>query len=211
MKKKIVILTSASLLAVSGALAFGLVSNKKMSKLNVAQATDKEFTFSNHVGQEQFETSSNLVEKSVVTGISSNLETSVSLKDENGTEGNKVFGDSGYFVRNGASYGAPKITVEIGVNNVTSVTVISGMMWGSVTTATEAGCSIQCYSGNTYIDGYASCGDSYVNAEQVTSFTKDPEESRKIDKVVIEAYVPSGFVYYGEPLFIKSITLNWSC
>ena len=160
MKKKILILSSVSMLAIAGATAATFASRNV--SFYGAKASNKEFTFNQAVGDAQFsDGNANLIaERSVVTGIgSSNLETSVSL-EQSGTEKNKSFGDNGYFVRNGETVNEPKFIIEIGVNNPTSVSVTYGMIDSTYTEADEVSIAIEVYKDDTRLDDTGTSGSA---------------------------------------------------
>ena len=213
MKKKVLLLASLSTVVAATALAGGLILNNNSYQLESVKGSDKEFVFDATVGQEQFDGPDfmEVVERSVVTGISSNIETSVSL-DEIGTQRQKWFNGDGNFVQTSGGLTAPSFQIQIGLNNVTSVSVVYGLYTTSeYTTADQVGCAINLWNGEGNIDGNSSCGSGNLNKEAVLTWEKDPEETRIATSIVIDVYVPSGFVHYSNKLFIKTITVNWSC
>lgn len=207
--KKNIILSAVIGLTVGSTLAVVFASTRSVSPIALTKAAEKTFTFDVSVGAAQFETNSNLVEKSVVTGVSSNLETTVSLKNS-GTEETKVFGDKGYFVRNGAT-ARYKFSINIGVNNPTSVSVTYGLVKTTSTTTTEVRGFIGAYAGDTLLDETASSGDAAINSDYTLTWTKKGSQETPADNIEIEVQALDGSVFWGEPLYIKSITLNWSC
>lgn len=208
MKKRILILSSVAMLAIAGATAVAL-SSRNVSFYG-AKATAKEFTFNQAVGAAQFETSSSVVEKSVETGVSSNLETSVSL-EASSTESNKAFGDNGYFVRNGSTVSSPKFIIEIGVNNPTSVTVTYGLVKTSSTLADEVSIIIEAYKDSTRLDDTGTSGSSGINSDATFTWNRQGSQVENADRIKIKLQALNGSVYWGEPLYIKSIQLSWSC
>lgn len=107
---------------------------------SAVDAATKNFVFNETVASAQFSNSNVIIEKSVETGVSSNLETTISLI-EDPHERSKTFGN-GYFVSNGGFVSAPVFTIEIGVNNPTSVSVVYGLIHDTATTATEVQCGM---------------------------------------------------------------------
>ena len=212
MKKKFIAIASLSTILVGSVLATGFAFGFSGS-YEPLKATEKEFTFNESVAASQFTgSSSDVYEKSVVTGVSSNLETSVSLQ-EGSTERVKAFGDGndGYFVANGGSVSAPTFYVTIGVNNPTSVSVTFRLIKTASTTTTEVRCEIAAYNGNTWLDELASSGDSAINDDYTVTWTKKGSQETPANIIKIEVSAINGFVYWGEPLYIKAIALNWSC
>lgn len=212
MKKKVLLLASLSSIMAAGAVFGGLALGKN-SSFEPVKATDKEFVFDATVATEQFDGSDflSVVNRSVVTGVSSNIETSVSL-DESGTQRQKWFGGGGNFVQSSGGLTAPYFSIEIGLNNITSVSVVFGLNTTSqYTTADQVGCSIDLYDSEGNIDSTASCGSANLDTEAVLTWQKPAEQTRVADSVIVDVFVPSGFVHYSTPLFIKSITVNWSC
>ena len=210
MKKGLLIASIASITAVAGGLSFAVANANKGIRYEAAKAENKTFTFNQAVAQAQFETpTSELVEKSVVTGVSDNLATTVSLK-YSGEEESKVFGDQGYFVRNGAT-GRYKFLITIGVNNPTSVSVTYGLVKTTSTTTTEVRCEIGAYKDDTWLDETASSGDAAINSDHTVTWTKKGSQETPANNIQIEVEALNGSVFWGEPLYIKSIVLNWDC
>ena len=213
MKKKVLLLASLSTVVAATALAGGLILNNNSYQLESVKGSDKEFVFDATVGDQQFngEDFMSVVERSVVTGISSNIETSVSL-EEVGTQRQKSFGTNDSFVQTSGGLTRPEFQIEIGLNNITSVSVAYALYTNSeYTTAEQVGCAINVYDEEGHIDGNASVGSGNLDKEAVLTWTRDPAETRVATSVVIEVYVPDGFIHYTNPLFIRSITVNWSC
>ena len=205
MNKKYLILTSLACLAVTGVTGAAIASQGGFNTLEV-KASPKQFTFGGSTTQ--FSTSSDLVEKSVVTGVSDNLETTVSLK-ESGTEVTKVFHDSGYFMRNGLSIANPKFKMTIGVNNATSLRVVYGVQDSR---ATQIQCTFHLKDGEGE-DVFAPT--QLLQEDESDDLTKGDfswalETTDKIKEVEIDIECDN-MVYFGTPLFIKSVTLGWSC
>ena len=207
MKKSILFLGVSLFTAV--AMSFAFLSNFKGIHIEAAKATAKEFTFNESVGSNQFETDSDVVNKSVVTGISSNIETEVSLQ-EYSEEQSKSFGDNGYFVRNGSSVTDPRFYFEIGANNITSVSVTYGLVSTSSTNANEVQCSIRVFEGNDRVDETGTSG-TQLNQDLVLTWNKEAGDEFTVDSVRINVAAVNGFVFWGEPLYVKSITITWSC
>ena len=216
MKKKILILTAASMLSISGALAFGLSAKTSKSNSFMVKAVEREFTFDRAVGAEQFEghyVDQKPAEVSVVTGVSSNLETKVSFPKSSTDDYGKYFGDLTYnsFVRTAETYSSAELTVEIGVNNPTSVSVTFCLIKTLYTAASEVGCRISVFNGDDFLDQTYSSGDSCINDEFTFTWNKKGTQETPADKVKIELEAKGGSVYFGEPLYIKDIHLNWAC
>lgn len=213
MKKKVLLISALSSVLAVSALVGGLAFSR--GNFELVEASDKVFTYNVDVGANQFagEDYGIIVERSVVTGFSSNIETVVSLIDEGYVERAKSFGNNGQFVEMAGGLTAPMFTVEIGLNNVQGVTVHYGLYATSeYTTADQVGCSIRIYDeDNGYIDGNASCGTGNMNTDASLTWTKSAEEEKIGTRIVIEVWSPSGFVYYQDPLFIRTIAVNWSC
>ena len=205
MNKKYLILTSLACLAVTGVTGAAIASQGGFNTLGV-KASTKQFTFSGTTTQ--FSTSSDLVEKSVVTGVSDNLETTVSLK-EGENEVNKVFHDSGYFMRNGSTIANPKFKMTIGVNNATSLRVIYGVQDSR---ATQIQCTFHLKDGEGE-DVFAPT--QLLQESESEDLTKGDfswalETTDKIKEVEIDIECDM-MISNWTPLFIKSITLGWSC
>ncbi len=217
MKKGLIIASIASVMAITAGCAFAISANKGI-RFEAAKATDKSFTFDKSVGAAQFDGIDNdtVVERSVVTGVSSNIETSVSLISS-GDEQGKVFDDGTNFAKMpGGGLTDPKFHIEIGLNNVTGVSVVFGLLKNDdpstqYTTATQVGCIISIYDELGYVDGTSSCGTDNMDKVNTLSWVKSGEETKIGERAVIEVWVPDGFVYYADPLFVRSITVNWSC
>ena len=195
--------------AVFGGLALG-----KNSSFEPVKATDKEFVFDATVGAEQFDghfTASYPAEISVVTGIGSNLETCVSLPKNPPYDFAVGYGDNGRFVRSWETYSSSDFNVEIGVNNLTNVAVVYGCEKTTYTLATEIHCYIDVKDedGDWHNDVSGSSGSAF-NTDLNLSWTKTTE-TYIVKAVRIRVGASEGSIYWGEPLYIKSITLNWSC
>ena len=213
MKKKVLLLSFLSFALAGSVVASGLALSHGGSAVEPVKATEKEFVYDVTVGTEQFDGPDylSIVERSVVTGISSNIETSVSL-DEVGTQRQKHFGGNGNFVQSSGGLTKPQFSIEIGLNNVTSVSVVFGLYTTSeYTTADQVGCIINIYDDEGNFDGNSSVGSANLNKDAVLTWEKDPEETRVGNRIVIDVLVPSGFIHYTNPLFIKTITVNWTC
>lgn len=220
MKKKVIILSTVSALALGSALAAVFALRHNDFAFAPAKAADKSFAFNASVGATQFDGTDNfgVVNRSVTTGsgYSSPIETSVSLI-ASGDEQGKVFDDGTNFVKMpGGGLTSPSFHIEIGLNNVTSVEVVFGLLKNDnpatqYTTAEQVGCSINIYGGGSHIDGEASCGTANMDNVNTLTWEKDGEETKIGDSIIIEVWVPDGFVYYADPLFVRSITVNWSC
>lgn len=219
MKKGLLIASIASVMAVVGGLAFAVANANRGIRFEAAKATDKSFTFDTSVGAAQFDGTDNdkVVERSVATGVSSNIETSVSLTAYSEEQG-KVFADGTNFAKmpGGGLSGPITFHIEIGLNNVTGVSVVFGLLKNDnpetqYTTATQVGCMISIYDEIGYVDGTSSCGTGNMDKVNTLSWVKSGEETKIGERAVIEVWVPDGFVYYADPLFVRSITVNWSC
>ena len=215
MKKKIVLLSTLFAVAIGSTLATVLVTRKSASQSVVTRASEKEFTFNESVAQAQFPSSSNdEVEKSVVTGVGDNLETKVSLIESDEDEGNKAFGDKGYFVRNGATIIRPTFNVIIGVNNLTSISVVFGCVKTEYTSLTSFHCRYNVLSkehGN--YTTVSSTSTDMFNVDRTLEWVKQGSGyNDTITEVVISVGYDGGTSsFWGEPLYIKSITLTWVC
>ena len=213
MKKGLIIASIASVTTVSAGLAFAVAHANRGIRFEAVKAGTKTFTYNASVGAGQFdgEDFMSIVERSVVTGVSSNIETSVSLL-EGSTQRQKSFGSNGNFVQTSGGLTAPAFSIEIGLNNITSVTVVYGLYTTSAyTTADQVGCVINVYDGEGNIDGNSSVGSGNLNKDAELTWEKEVGETRVADHMIIDVLVPSGFIHYTDPLFIKSITVNWSC
>ena len=206
MNKKYLILTSLACLAVTGVTGAAIAAVQGGSNTLGVKASAKQFTFSGTTTQ--FSTSSDLVEKSVVTGVSDNLETTVSLK-EGENEVNKAFHDSGYFMRNGSTITNPKFKMTIGVNNATSLRVVYGV---EDSRATQIQCTFHLKDG---------AGEDVFTPTQLLQESKSDdltkgdfswalETTDKIKEVEIDIECDMAISNW-TPLFIKSVTLGWSC
>ena len=213
MKKKALLLVALSTAVAGSALVGGLALSKGNFVAEPVKATAKEFVYDDAVGSDQFDGDDflKIVERSVVTGISSNIETSVSL-DELGTQRQKWFGGNEHFVQTSGGLTAPLFRIEIGLNNITSVSVVFGLYTTSeFTTADQVGCAITLYDSEGDIDSSSSCGGGNLDKDAVLTWEKDGSETRVATTAVVEVFVPSGFIHYTNPMFVKSITVNWSC
>ena len=212
MKKKFLLVLGSAALTTCGVLGLCFAPKANLNA-KVTKAAEKTFTFNQSVAQAQFSNSSTIVEKSVVTGVSSNLETKLSLTDSGGVERVKSFGDNGYFVRNGGTLTCPSFVFDIGVNNPTSISVTYGLVETESTEASEVRCKIYCYDGDTYLDGDAISGDAGINDDYTYTWTKKDSQVTPANKVeiTVEAFGNGGNVFWGEPLYIKSVTLTWAC
>ena len=206
MNKKYLILTSLACLAVTGVAGAAIAAVQGGFNTLGVKASPKQFTFGGSTTQ--FSTSSDLVEKSVVTGVSDNLETTVSLK-EGEDEVSKVFHDSGYFMRNGSTIANPKFKMTIGVNNATSLRVIYGVQDSR---ATQIQCTLHLKDGEGE-DVFAPT--QLLQESESDDLTKGDfswalETTDKIKEVEIDIECDM-MISNWTPLFIKSITLGWSC
>ena len=214
MKKKLFLILGSTVLTACGALALCFAPKANLNA-KVAKASEKEFTFNESVAQAQFpNSSSDEVEKSVVTGVGDNLETKVSLIEDDEDEGNKVFGDKGYFVRNGATIIRPTFNVIIGVNNLTSISVVFGCVKTEHTALTSFHCRYNVLSkehGN--YTTVSSTSTDMFNVDRTLEWVKqDSTYTDTITEVVISVGYDGGTSsYWGEPLYIKSVTLTWAC
>ena len=218
MNKKVFLLGMTSILAVGTVAAVAFTYGRDGYPLIGAKATLKEFTLNETVGKNQFAPAKIDDEPtvvSVVTGVSSNLEASVSLPKSSSGQYGYVFGDSTYgcFVRNSETVGSPSFIVDIGVNNPTSVSVTYRMNKTEYTAATEVRCIIAAYKDSSKLDQTASSGDAAINNDYTLTWTRKSEQLESANKIAItvEAFGGGTSVYWGEPLMIKSINLQWEC
>ena len=214
MKKGLIIASIASVMAVAGGLSFVVANANKGIRFEAAKAADKSFTFNQSTGS-QFDNGGAVSTSSVITGVSDKLETSVSLLNGS-TEEIKTFGDNGYFVRNGSTISHARYVISIGVNNPTSVSVTYGLAKPELNPSTnvnEIRCWIGAYANDVRLDETATSGDSGIGEDAYTyTWTKQPEQTTPADEIRIEVNTVDGSnIYWGEPLYIKSIVLNWSC
>lgn len=215
MNKKLFILGSISTLAVGGAFAAALAFKGNNSALTPARATDKSFTFDATVGAEQFEghyPSKKPAEISVVTGSSSNLETKVYLTKTSEEDFSVGYGNNGRFVRSWETFSNSDLTAEIGVNNLTSIDVVYGCDKTEYTVATAVYCYIDVYDdeGGWHNDQSGSNGSSF-NSDLNLNWNKSMSGDFVVTKVRVRVGASGGSIYFGEPIYIKSMTLNWSC
>ncbi len=212
MKKKIILLAALSIALPISALVCGLALNS--SNTNLAKAADKEFVFDTAVGSNQFDghyPTEKPAEISVVTGVSSNLETSVRLIEDTDNDYGKYFGDGNYFVRNSKTISATDFVVNIGVNNLTNIEVVYGCIKTKYTIPTELHCYMDVKDDeDVWHNGVSGSSGDVFNSDRLVSWTKSDEEY-KVTEVRVRVGVTGGSVYWGEPLYIKTITLNWSC
>lgn len=214
MKKKASLLISLAALIAGGSFAAVATLGHNHYTLDSINATEKSFTFDATVGSEQFEdhyTSHKPAEISVVTGVGSNLETTVSLP-KNETEDFAVgYGNNGRFVRSWETYSNSDFEVVVGINNLTSISVSYGCDKTTYTVASELHC---------YIDVKDEDGDwhNYVSGSSGSAFNTDLDlswvkssEEYTVKAVRVRVGASGGSIYWGEPLYIKSISLNWSC
>lgn len=210
MKKGLLIANIASVIAVTGGLSFAVANENKGIRYEAAKATEKSFTFDASVGNAQFETSSAWLKRSVVTNISSNLETEIYLTDgfNNHT---MVFGDDGNFVRNGSTDSSLSFLMTIGANNITSVSVTFGLNKVSHTVANEVQCGIYLMDKDGDRVDETATSTTQLNKDLVLTWNKELSDEFKAVSVDISVAALHGSVYYEEPLYIKSVTLTWDC
>lgn len=216
MKKGLIIASVASVMAISAGCAFAISANRGI-RFEAVKAADKTFTFDESVGAAQFDNKFEVgypANISVSTGgISDNLETTSSLPKDSTYDYSVVYGDSTYhcFVRNGETYSSSTFDINIGVNNPTEVSVTYCLIKDTVTLASEVGCRISVFDDVTELDTTYSSGDSCLNHEWTYTWTRKDTQLVDGDRVRIEVEAKGGSVYWGEPLYIKSIELHWSC
>ena len=215
MKKGLLLGTIAASLTIACGAGFVLANNNGV-RFEVAKATDKSFTFDRAVGANQFEghyTDQKPAEISVATGVSSNLETRVRLPKNSTDDFGKYFGDTTYnsFVKTSETFSSAAFEIDIGVNNPTSVSVNHKLIKTTYTAATEVGCRITVFNGETELDTTYTSGDACINNDWTFTWTKKGTQETPANRVRIEVEPKGGTVYWGEPLLINSITLNWSC
>ncbi len=213
MKKKASLLIALSTLLAGGSLAAVVALGQNSYSLDPVKAAAKSFTFGESIGS-QFDGGDSVNVVSVVTGSSSNLETSVSLL--NGSDEQiKAFGDNGYFVRNGSTISHAKFVVSIGVNNPTSVSVTYGLVKPEESphsNVTEVRCWIGAYADDTRLDETGISGDAGVGEDYTLTWTKQPGQAKPADEIRIETNTVDGSnISWMQPFYIKSIVLNWSC
>ena len=126
MKKSIILLSLGGMITIATSLAFISLPNG----LTISKADNKSFTFNASVGSAQFENSNTKTNVSVITGMSDNIETSVSFLGAvdygASIQRMKKFGENNHFVETAASVENPILGVEFGLNNIQSVDVIYG-------------------------------------------------------------------------------------
>lgn len=214
MNKKVLILSGVSLMAI--ATGFGaLALNHNHLSLNPAKATDKTFTLNESNATTYFSNGSVQQDVSMATSVSDDIVASHKLTDSNGNA-HTAFGDNGYFCRNGATISSnSKFTFEIGLNNITSINVVYGVIVGENTVASLVKCSITIYTEN---DALVRNSTQTIDAEGADlsagnkTWTPPAEdEGQKFVRAVIEVSCDANSIYWGTPLFIKSMTFNWSC
>ena len=218
MNKKVLLLSSAAILAFGACTAAVFTHEHENNNFVYTRAATKTFTFDGSVGSNQFpqENTDVVVSKSVETGVSSNLETTVSYKGTDNVEKSKVFGYGVYFITNPASgdvFDTPRFHIEIGVNNATSASIVFGLLKreGSQTTAGRISCGIKLYRNSNKLDE-SSIGNKISDIDQAFTWEKGSTVSDIGNKVVIDAGVQGGdFDPVTDLLYIKSITVNWSC
>lgn len=220
MKKKVVILSTISALALGSAFA-AVLALKHNNFLAPAKASDKSFTFNETVGANQFDgkyEAQRAAEISVVTGVGSNLETNIRLpKYPSNPSSEEDYGTwyghsgTGRFVHNGETISSSYFVAEIGVNNLTSIEVVYGCDKTEYTHATSVYCYIDVYDevGGWHNDISCSSGDAF-NLDLDLTWAKTTE-TYTVSAVRVKVGADGGSVYYGEPLYIKTMTLNWSC
>lgn len=210
MKKGLLIASIASVMAVAGGLSFAVANANKGIRFEAVKATEKSFTFDASVGSSQFSTSSDYVSKSVVTGVSSNLETGIYLTDGY-TNHSMVFGSDGNFVRNGSTDSGLSFLMSIGANNITSVSVTFGLNKVSYTVADEVQCGIYLMNKDGERVDETATSTTQLNKDLVLTWNKELSDEFKATSVDIRVAALNGSVYWGEPLYIKSVTLTWDC
>ena len=213
MKKKALLLVALSTAVAGSALVGGLALSKGNFVAEPVKATAKEFVYDDTVGSEQFSdhyVAGKPAEVSVVTGISSNLETEVTLKKSTDEDYGKSFGNGGRFVRNSETISASEFLVTIGVNNLTNASVKYGCIKTEYTIATSVYAYFDFKDEDDVWHNFETGqnGDSF-NYDQTLSWSKT--QAYTITGIRVRVGVTGGSVYWGEPLYIKSITLNWSC
>ena len=220
MNKKILLLASAAILTLGTFAAATLTYERESNNLVYTGATSKSFTFDGDVGRLQFPNTGteSVVQRSVVTGVSSNIETSVSYKNSSNVEQPKRFGYGVYFITNqntGDVLNEPAFHFEFGVNNATSATVDFGLIKSHevTTTASKLSCNIQLYRNGYRVTGSSGSNKDWVGpaGEGTFDWTKDQSISEVGDKVVIDVKVFSGNFDSADLFYVKSITLNWAC
>lgn len=214
MKKKTILLVALSTAVAGSALVGGLALSKGNFVVEPVKATAKEFTFDAKVGAEQFEDHYEISKPaniSVVTGVGSNMETYVTVPKNADYDYGKGFGDNGRFVRTWETYSGSNIEVTIGVNNLTSIAVVYGCDKTTYTAATEVHCyfDVKDEDGDWHTDVSGSSGSAF-NTDLDLDWAKTTQ-TYTVTAVRVRTGASGGSVYYGEPVYIKSITLNWSC
>ncbi len=213
--KKNIILSAVIGLTVGGTLAVAFASTRNASPIALTKAAEKTFTFDATVGANQFEDqypSKKPAEISVVTGVSSNLETKVYLTKNAEEDFSVGYGDNGRFVRSWETFSNSDLTAEIGVNNLTSIDVVYGCDKTEFTKATAVYCYIDVYDeeGGWHNDQSGSNGSSF-NTDLNLNWNKTMSGDYVVTKVRVRVGASGGSIYFGEPIYIKSMTLNWSC
>ena len=208
MKNKIILLP-VTLLTLTGVVAAGLSTKNVLSGV---KAEVKSFTYNETVGQEQFTNEVGAENVSVVTGVSSNLETEITF--EKTSEGNQYlmsFGDGGYFVRNGGTVMTPEFIINIGANNITSATLTFGLIHDTLTDANEVQGSVYLYDdNNVYLDG-SGTSTQLLNVDNTVTWSKKENQTFVATRLRVRCAAINGSVHWQEPIYIKSISLTWAC
>lgn len=214
--KKLLVLSlvSTTMLAGVAVSAYHLFGTNGF-KVERVVASTKQFVLDATVGANQFKdhyTGGQPAEISVVTGISSNLETSVTLPKSTEEDYSVRYGDNERFVRNGETISPCDFEVEVGVNNLQNVAVVYGCEKTSSTNVTELHCRIDVKDedGDWHTNVSGSSGTSF-NLDRSLTWSKSTE-TYTVKGVRVRVGVSGGSsVFWGEPLYIKNIELTWAC
>ncbi len=209
MNKKYLILTSLACLAVTGVTGVAIAAVQGGFNTLGVKAEPKSYVFDGSNTQFKDTTTPSVIERNVTTGLSDPLLTSVSLLDNGSAEASKFFSNDGYFVRNGASVTNPIFKVTIGVNNATSLRVVYGVQDSR---ATQIQCTFHLKDGEGE-DVFAPT--QLLQESESDDLTKGDfswalETTDKIKEVEIDIECDMTISNW-TPLFIKSVTLGWSC
>ena len=208
MNKKYLILTSLACLAVTGVTATAIASMKGGYNTLGVKAEPKSYVFNSYNTQFDDTTTPSVVERDVITGVSDPLSTSVSLTENGSAEVTKFFSSDGYFVRNGASTQNPTFTVTIGVNNATSLRVLYGV---SDDRPNAISCTFH-LKNSLGVDLFTPSQTLEKGVDKMTqgdlSWTLSTDGEIKEVEIVVTC---DRAAHSSAPIFIKSITLGWSC
>lgn len=216
-------------LAITGAIAVSS-SNRTIHNLSVAATNNKSFTFNETVGTTYFNSNWSS-EKTISTGISSNIKAGVNIK--NGYTSDVNFGGSGYFLEKQTYATEHDFNFLVGANNITSFEISFRMVnYSSVFTPSNIKYNVYVYfydanyNISTALSQISAGNDNYVdpiyssenlgstgvekNTVYTVSWTKPNEASYVARHMRLYFSIEGNKNTYANLQF-TSLTVNWEC